>query len=71
MPDKALASYSAGEMFLLNVDTTCASACTLNIDTLGVITVKEKDGLTDPTGTLVAGQAQLIWYDGTVMRLMY
>jgi hypothetical protein len=71
MADKALLSYSVGEAFLLNVDTTCASACTLNIDTLGVLSVKEKDGLTDPTGTLVAGQAQFVWYDGTVMRLMY
>src|SRR5580698_2043274 len=71
MPDKALLSYSVGQSFLLNVDTTCASSCSLNIDGLGVITITQKDGLTAPGGVLVAGQAQFIWYDGTVMRLMY
>jgi Collagen triple helix repeat (20 copies) len=71
MPDKALPSYSVGQVFLLNVDTTCASSCSLNIDNLGVLTIKEKNGTTDPTGTLVAGQAQFVWYDGTIIRLMY
>jgi hypothetical protein len=71
MPDKALTGYSAGEAFLLNVDTTCASSCTLNIDGVGIKSLKKSDGVTDPTGTLVAGQAKLIWYDGTVMRLMF
>jgi hypothetical protein len=71
MPDKALLSYSAGQAFLLNVDTTCASSCSLNIDGIGVITITQKDGMTAPGGALVAGQAQFIWYDGTVMRLMY
>lgn len=71
MPDKALTAYSAGQAFLLNVDTTCATSCSLNIDGVGVKTITKSDGLTAPTGTLVAGQAQLIWYDGSVMRLMY
>jgi hypothetical protein len=71
MPDKALLSYTAGQMFLLNVDTTCATTCTLNIDGVGVKTITKSDGMSQPAGTLVAGQAQLIWYDGSVMRLMY
>jgi len=71
MPDKALLTYSAGQVFLLNVDTTCASTCSLNIDTLGVVSITQKDGAAAPAGMLVAGQAQLVWYDGTVMRLMY
>ena len=71
MPDKALPSYSLGQAFLLNVDSTCASSCSLNIDGLGVKSIKKKDGVTDPTGTLIAGQAQFVWYDGTVIRLMY
>jgi Collagen triple helix repeat (20 copies) len=71
MPNKALLSYSAGQVFLLNVDTTCASSCSLNIDGLGAISITEKDGVTNPTGTLVAGQAQFVWYDGTFLRLMY
>lgn len=71
MPNKALPSYAAGQMFLLNVDTTCASSCTLNIDGVGVKTVTKNDGVSSPSGALVAGQAKLIWYDGTVMRLMF
>jgi hypothetical protein len=71
MPDKALTAYATGQMFLLNVDTTCATTCTLNIDGAGIKTITQSNGVSSPSGTLVAGQAQLIWYDGTVMRLMY
>jgi len=71
MPDKALTAYSAGQMFLLNPDTTCAASCTLNIDGVGVKTITKSDGVTAPGGTLLAGQAKLVWYDGTVMRLMF
>ena len=71
MPDKALTAYTAGQVFLLNVDTTCATSCSLNIDSLGLKSITKKDGLTAPGGALVAGQAQFVWYDGTVIRLMY
>jgi hypothetical protein len=71
MPDKALLAYSIGQAFLLKVDTTCASSCSLNIDSVGAINITHKDGVTAPAGALVAGQAQYVWYDGTVMRLMY
>ena len=71
MPDKALPAYALGQAFLLNVDATCASSCSLNIDGLGMKSIKKKDGVTDPAGTLIAGQAQWVWYDGTVIRLMY
>lgn len=71
MPYKALTSYSTGQAFLLKVDTTCLSSCSLNVDGVGMLTIKKKDGVTDPGGALVAGQAQLVWYDGSVIRLMY
>jgi hypothetical protein len=71
MPDKALVSYSVGQVFLLNVDTTCASSCSLNIDGVGLVNIKQKDGVTAPAGTPVAGQAVFVWYDGTIIRLMY
>jgi hypothetical protein len=71
MPDKALTAYSAGQVFLLSVDTTCAASCSLNIDGVGVKTITKKDGVTAPGGVLVAGQAQFVWYDGTIIRLMY
>jgi hypothetical protein len=66
-----LGPYKAGMRFLLNADTTCASPCTLNIDFIGIVTIKQKDGVTNANGTPVAGQAVWIWYDGAVFRLMY
>jgi len=70
MPDKALTTYAAGMVFLLNVDTTCSAACTLNIDGNGTVSVKQINGTTDPGGTLIATQPQWIFYDGTVFRLL-
>ena len=71
MPSKALPVYTLGQTFLLNVDATCASSCSLNVDGLGAKSIKKKDGVTDPAGSLVAGQAQFVWFDGTIIRLMY
>lgn len=70
MPNKALTSYSTGMTFALNVDTNCVAACSLNIDNVGVISIKKVDGTTDPAGALMAGQPQWIFYDGKVFRLM-
>ncbi len=71
LPDKALLSYSLGQMFLLLVDTTCSGTCSLNIDGVGLKTITQSNGITPPDGDLIAGQAKLVWYDGTVMRLMF
>jgi hypothetical protein len=71
MPNKALGTYTTGEVFLLEVDATCSTACSLNVDNVGIKSITKKDGVTAPGGTLVAGQAQLVWFDGTVIRLMY
>jgi hypothetical protein len=70
LPYKPLGSYLAGMSFLLNVDTTCAASCTLNIDRVGLVNIKKIDGTSDPGGTLVGGQPQWVFYDGTVFRLM-
>lgn len=72
MTTSALTAYQKGQTFLLLVDTTCSSSCTLSINnvTATPVSVKQADGVTDPTGTLVAGQARWIWYDGTIFRLM-
>jgi hypothetical protein len=67
---KALPFYAEGTTFLLNVDTSCIAACSLNIDNLGVVNIKKIDGTSDPGGALVAGQPQWIFHDGTVFRLM-
>lgn len=64
-----LVGYARGSAFLLAVDTTCATTCTINIGTLGPITLYQADGVTPPGGLLIAGQAQWIWFDGTIFRL--
>jgi hypothetical protein len=56
--NKALTVYQAGELFLLNADAACTS---LNIDNVGARTF---------VGTLTPGTAKLIWFDGTVFRLV-
>jgi hypothetical protein len=70
LPYKTLTGYRTGMTFLLNVDKTCDTSCSLNIDNAGVVSIKMIDGATDPRGTVIAGQPQWIFYDGTVFRLM-
>jgi hypothetical protein len=67
---KMLTAYATGMTFLLNVDTTCATSCSLNIDGNGSVAVKMIDGTTDPRGNVIAGQPQWVFYDGVVFRLM-
>jgi len=70
LPYKPLGSYQAGMTFLLTADSTCTTACTLNIDNAGVVNIKKADGTTDPAGTIVASQPQWIFYDGKVFRML-
>jgi hypothetical protein len=70
VPYKMLTGYRLGMTFLLDVDTTCDKACSLNVDNAGPVTIKMIDGTTDPRGTVVAGQPQWVFYDGSVFRLM-
>ncbi len=70
LPYKALAAYQAGMTFLLVADATCAASCMLNIDTVGLRSIKKTDGTTDPGGALIAGQPQWVFFDGNVFRLM-
>jgi hypothetical protein len=70
LPFRALKAYRPGMTFLLNVDASCASSCSVNVDDVGIVTIKKNDGTTDPAGSLVAGQPQWIFFDGTVFRLI-
>ena len=70
LPFKALTSYQAGMVFLLTVDAPCTTACSMNIDNVGLVSIKKPDGTTDPGGAIVAGQPQWIFYDGKVFRLV-
>jgi hypothetical protein len=67
-----LQAYTTGMVLAWkpNVNGT-GGATTLNVDTLGAVTVKQADGVTDPTSAdIVAGRLYNVWHDGTVFRLM-
>jgi hypothetical protein len=68
---QALTAYTRGMHFRLTVDVTNgAGNCSLNIDNVGLKSIKQADGLTDPiAGSLLPGREYPIWFDGTVFRL--
>jgi hypothetical protein len=70
LPFHVLTAYRTGMTFVLNVDAPCTANCSLNIDNVGIVSIKKIDGTTDPGGSLAAGQPQWIFYDGRVFRLM-
>jgi hypothetical protein len=63
--------YTTGMTLEWQPDVTGAGGpTTLNIDTLGAVSLKLADGATDPTALdLIGGRMNSIWYDGTVFRL--
>jgi len=67
-----LQAYSTGMVLAWKPNVNGAGgATTLNVDTLGAVTVKQADGVTDPTGAdIVAGRLYKVWHDGMVFRLM-
>ena len=67
-----LTGYTAGMLLHWIPDLTAAGGgTTLNVETLGAVSVTGADGSTSPTPSqIVAGQLYLIWYDGTVFRLI-
>ena len=67
---KALTGYARGMIFLLAVDTTCQSGCSVNIDSNGPINLWQADGVTAASGSPIAGHAVHIWFDGKVFRLL-
>jgi hypothetical protein len=66
---QALTAYTQWQVFALVVDTTCSSSCTINIDGLGIKSIKQSDGVTDPGGTLIANRPRNIAYNGSVFVL--
>jgi hypothetical protein len=65
-----LTAYTTGMHLTLNGDTTSVGAASLNVDSLGTKSIKQSDGVTDPTtGQIVAGRPITLYFDGTVWRL--
>lgn len=65
-----LMTYTAGMVLFLNADTTCSGPCSLNVDNVGIISIKQIDGATDPGGSLIANQPRWIAFNGTVWLLI-
>jgi hypothetical protein len=67
-----LQGYTTGMVLAWKPNVNGAGgATTLNVDTLGAVTVKQADGVTDPTSAdIVAGRLYNVWHDGAVFRLM-
>ena len=55
---KALTVYTKGMAVLFEPDVTCSTSCNLNIDSVGIQSIKQANGSTDPGGALVAHQPQ-------------
>lgn len=67
-----LTSYQTGMVLNWTPDVNGAGGpTTLNVDILGAQPVKLADGVTDPViGDVTGGRMVLVWFDGTVFRLM-
>ncbi len=67
---RVLTAYNTGMFIVLRPDTTNSGACSLNIDSLGIKSIKQNDGATDPSsGALATGKFYWLFYDGTVWRM--
>ncbi|MCZ2155132.1 MAG: hypothetical protein LC114_14740, partial [Bryobacterales bacterium] len=68
----ALAAYRKGMVLLWRPDVPSdGSAVSLNVDALGAVGVKLRDGLTAPAaGDIAGGEIYPIWFDGAAFRLM-
>ena len=68
----ALSIYTAGMTLHWKPDVSGAGGpTTLNVDTLGAVPVRLRDGVSDPSPTdIQAGELYDVWYDGARFRLM-
>ena len=67
---RALNAYSTGMFIVLHTDTTNTGACSINIDSLGIKSITQNDGVTAPaSGAITSGKFYWLFYDGTVFRM--
>lgn len=69
---RSLAAYSKGMSVLFQADTANTfGTASLNIDSVGIQSIKQADGTTDPVpGFFQPGQFHWLGYDGTVWRIV-
>jgi hypothetical protein len=68
---RVLTVYTTGMFVVLRGDTANLNGgCSLNIDGIGNISIKQNDGLTDPgVGAIRPGHFYWLFYDGAVFRM--
>ncbi len=62
-------AYVIGQKFTFKADVTNTGACTLNVNTLGAITIKKNVTADLATGDIIANQLITVIYDGTNFQL--
>jgi len=63
-------SYKAGMMFTFKANTRNTGACTLNVNSVGAVTIKKEGTLDLADGDIEAGAIYTVVYDGTNFQLM-
>lgn len=64
-------TLATGMFFVLVAANTISGAATLNINSGGAVSIKRQDGSTAlSSGDIIAGKAQILYYDGTNFRLI-
>lgn len=64
----AITAYSTGQQFTFKANTANTGACTLDVNGLGAIAIKEGDENDTQTGDIVANQLVTVVYDGANMK---
>lgn len=69
-PSPAITAYTTGQIFTFKATNTNTTTSTINVNALGVKTIKKLNGATNlAAGDIVAGQLVQIQYDGTNFQM--
>lgn len=63
-------AYSSGQIYIFKATNANTGASTLNVNSLGVKSVKTAAGAALTGGTIIAGQIVLVEYDGTNFQML-
>lgn len=70
-PSPAITAYTVGQIFSFKAVNANTGASTLNVNALGVKTIKKAGGATDlASGDIAAGMVMLVEYDGTNLIML-
>lgn len=69
-PSPAITAYAAGQTFTFKATNANTTASTLNVNGLGVKTIKKASGNDLVSGDIISGQLVVVEYDGTNFQLL-